>query len=234
MRFNIYLPKGYSKKIHYPVLYLIHGYTDTEDAWMPNLNLKDAADRLVENGKIASLIIVMPQIDNSFGINTDKIMNMSLKFSAGMYEDYLYKDLIPYIDKKYSTVKSKAGRYIGGLSMGGFAALHLAFCHPDMFSKVGGHSPAFADDPWLYPNDEKRNERDPIKIASSKDLGSLKVYLDCGDRDSFKFYVGCEQLFAVLQSRGISSEYHLNSGEHNAEYWKAHSDDYLVFYAGKS
>jgi len=152
MRFNIYLPKGYNRKAKYPVLYLIHGYTDNEDRWIPNLNLKAAADKLIDEDKITPLIIVMPQINNSFGINTDKIMNMSLKFSAGLYEDYLYKELIPYIDKNYHTLKNKRARYIGGLSMGGFAALHLAFRHPDMFSKVGGHSPAFIEDMWLYPN----------------------------------------------------------------------------------
>lgn len=233
MNVNIYLPKGYTKKIKYPVLYLLHGYTDNEDAWMPNLKLKETADRLIDADKITPLIIVMPQIDNSFGVNSDKIMNMSLKFSAGMYEDYLYKDVIPYIDKKYSTLKDKNNRYIGGLSMGGFAALHLAFTHTELFSKVGGHSPAFIDDMWLYPSDEARNERDPMQIASKANLGSLKVYLDCGDKDSYKFYVGCEQLYTLLQAKGVSSEYHLNSGEHNGEYWITNGENYLLFYAGK-
>lgn len=233
MNFNIYLPNGYNKKNKYPVLYLIHGYSDNEDKWMPNLQLNEQADLLIENERIVPLIIVMPQIDNSFGINTDKVMNQSDAFTAGLYEDYLYKDLIPYIDKNYSTIKNKDGRFIGGLSMGGWAALHLAFIHTDMFSKVGGHSPAFIDASWLYPTFDIRTRRDPIKLASEKDLTSLKVYLDCGDKDSFKFYEGCNQLYTILQSNGVTSEYHLNDGEHNDTYWKKNSEKYLLFYAGK-
>ena len=233
MRFNIYLPKSYKNGKKYPVLYFLHGYTDNEDAWMPDLKLKETADRLIENDKIKPLIIVMPQIDNSFGINTDELINMSLDFSAGKYEDYLYKDLIHYIDSNYNTIKNRNSRYIGGLSMGGFAALHLAFRHINLFSKVGGHSPAFIEALWLYPNEELRNERDPIKIALKENLKSIQVYLDCGDNDSFKFYNGCNQLYTILQLKGVHSEYHLNSGEHNAEYWIANSEKYLLFYAGK-
>jgi enterochelin esterase-like enzyme len=234
MRVNVYVPANYDARKKYPVLYMLHGYTDTEDCWMPNLRLRQTADTLIAEGRIDPLIIVMPEIDNSFGINTDKIINMSLSFSAGSYEDYLYKDLVPYIDKNYGTIRNKSGRYVGGLSMGGFAALHLAFVHDDMFSKVGGHSPAFIEDMWLYPDAETRNERDPILIAGKKDLGKLRVYLDCGDRDSFKFYVGCEKLASVLAKKGTSCEYHLNPGEHTKEYWIENSEAYLLFYAGKN
>jgi enterochelin esterase-like enzyme len=233
MNINIYLPKMYNKSIQYPVLYLIHGYSDNEDKWIPNLQLEKVADRLIENNQISPLIIVMPQIDNSFGINTSNKKNFSSNFSSGQYEDYIYKDLVSYIDKKYSTIKNRDGRYIGGLSMGGWAALHTAFIHIDMFSKVGGHSPAFINETWLFPTLEIRNERDPIYIASKKDLTKLKVYLDCGDRDDFKFYEGCEKLFVILQANGVSSEYHLNSGKHNDEYWKLNLEKYLLFYAGK-
>lgn len=233
MNVNVYLPTNYSKHKKYPVLYMLHGYTDNENCWMPNLRLQETVDKLINENRINPIIIIMPQIDNSFGINTDKIANMSLSFSAGLYEDYLYKDIIPYVDKHYSTIKNKHGRYIGGLSMGGFAALHLAFIHNNMFSKVGGHSPAFIEDMWLYPNDYIRNIRDPIRIAEKKDLGSLKVYLDCGDMDSFEFYIGCEQLFNILKQKNITCEYHLNKGEHNAQYWIDNSEKYLIFYAGK-
>jgi len=235
MNFNIYLPKGYNRNKQYPVLYMIHGYSDNQDKWMPNLQLGNAADILIENGKITPLIIVMPQIDNSFGINSDKTgyAPNGFVFTAGRYEDYLIQDLIPYIDKNYSTIKNKNGRYIGGLSMGGWAALHLAFTYTKMFSKVGGHSPALIDDAWLYPTVKLRNEREPAAIASNKNLKALKVYLDCGDKDIFKFYEGCDLLNKILQAKGVSSEYHLNSGEHNDAYWKANSEKYLLFYAGK-
>ena len=117
--------------------------------------------------------------------------------------------------------------------MGGCAALHLAFTFDDLFSKVRGHGAGFIDDAWLYPSTDLRNERDPVSIALKKDLRSLKVYLDCGSLDSFRFFEGCDILYKILQSKGVPSEYHLNSGEHNDAFWQAKSEKYLIFYAGK-
>jgi enterochelin esterase-like enzyme len=233
MNVNIYLPKGYSSALRYPVLYMLHGYTDNEDKWMPILGMKDRADALIDSGRIVPLIVVMPKIDNSFGLNTDAIKRLPSDFSSGKYEDYLIKELIPYIDAHYRTDRTRKGRSIGGLSMGGWAALHLAFAHTQLFGKVGAHSPALIEDGWLYPNFDARQRLDPIFLASDKDLGDLQVYLDCGDQDSFRFYEGCDRLYKALQAKGVASEYRLSPGGHNDAYWKEHLDDYLLFYAGK-
>lgn len=244
MKLNIYLPAGYSTADKYPVLYLLHGYSGNEDGWMPDMKLEKKADELIANNKIKPLIIVAPQIDNSYGVNTSANTRTlgnppNNSVDEGLYEDYLYKEVVSYMDSNYSTVASREGRYIGGLSMGGCAALHLAFLHPDLFSKVGGHSPAlFVDDfadglkLWLYPDESLRKERDPIYIAQEKDIKPLKVYLDCGDTDSYKFYEGCDKLFKILQSKDIEAEYHLNSGGHDGAYWEANEEKYLLFYAG--
>ncbi len=239
MKINIYLPKGYSLKNKYPVLYLIHGYTGNEDAWFPGLKVEKKADELIDKKKIVPLIIVAPQIDNSYGINSAKnTSNQQLHFNTGMYENYLYKELVPFIDKTYSTISSRKGRYIGGVSMGGWVALHMAFTHVDMFSKVGGHSPAIFLDgytgapvPFLYPTEKLRNERDPIRVAQNKDLTSLKVYLDCGAQDSYRFFEGCDKLNKILQSKGVDSEYYFNQGKHDGAYWEANIEKYLTFYA---
>jgi enterochelin esterase-like enzyme len=245
MKLNIYLPKGYSTVDKYPVLYMIHGYSGNEDSWMPDCKLDKKADELIDNNRIKPLIIVAPQIDNSYGLNsseTPKKLGDDRKYSLneGLYEDYLCKEAVTFIDSNYSTISSKAGRYIGGLSMGGCVALHLAFSHSDMFSKVGGHSPALfinefpiGLEQWLYPNERLREERDPIYIAQNKAPEALKVYLDCGDKDSYKFYEGCDKLYKILQSKGVESQYHLNSGAHDGAYWEGNAEKYLLFYAGR-
>jgi enterochelin esterase-like enzyme len=230
MNVNVYLPATYPGGGKYSVLYLLHGITDNEDKWTQGLRVQDNLDRLIGSNEIQPLIVVMPDIDNSFGINTDKARNFPAMISAGKYEDYIIKELIPYIDKRYSTVANRSGRYIGGLSMGGWAALYLAFTHNELFSRVGGHSPAIINDDWLYPNFDLRNKRDPIALASNKKLENLHVYLDCGDADSFKFFEGCGRLYKELQGNGVPSEYHLNSGGHDDAYWMANIDTYLRFY----
>ena len=244
MKINIYLPADYSTSERYPVLYMLHGYSGNEDNWMPDLRLDKTADRLIDEQRIKPVLLVAPQIDNSYGFNSTGVPwkegeSPRPDMSDGMYEDYLFKEVIPYIDSHYSTIAAKEGRTIGGLSMGGCAALHLAFAHPDLFCKVGGHSPALflnqsrSDiEKWLYPNKELQAERDPLILARDKDLGDLNVYLDCGDQDSYRFYEGCDKLFAILQAMGVDVQYHLNPGGHEGSYWEANEEKYLLFYAG--
>lgn len=250
MKVNVYLPKGYSKNAKYPVWYAIHGYTGNEDSWINDQNIGLKADELLDQNKINPVIIVSPQIDNSYGINSSKETKMlfvdpnagkdpKYAFFIGMYEDYLCKELIPYIDANYSTVASGEGRYIGGISMGGFVALHLAFYYEGMFSKVGGHSPAVWTDSnlpgdlgkGLYPDDTARRQRDPLYLAKNKALQGLSVYLDCGDKDSFS--EGCNELYKVLKEKGVKAELHIDPGEHNNTYWKAQAENYILFYASK-
>jgi enterochelin esterase-like enzyme len=244
---NIYLPPGYDPSVRYPVLYLLHGYYGTEASWMPDMQLNRTADKLIAEGRIEPLIIAAPEMNNSYGLNssdTYRVADPSVPDRSryyGRYEDYFLQDVIPYVEEHYNTVAEQRGRYVGGLSMGGFISLHVAFRHPGLFSKVGGHSPALWHDDWsrvpnmkswLYPSEEERLRRDPIELANTADLSGMSVYLDCGDQDDFKLYEGTEKVYQVLQSRGIPVEYRLNPGKHNRAYWQSHTEDYLLFYAG--
>lgn len=232
MLFNIYLPQGYTEKKKYPVLYLIHGYGGDENSWMPQLRIDQAADELIAEKKIRPLIIVSPEIDNSYGFNSNE----------GNYSDYIVRDLVQYVDGHFSTEPDREHRWIGGLSMGGWVALYNGFTHPELYSKIGGHSPAvWMDDwadtgdlrTWLYPTDEARQQRDPLLLAESQDLSGISVYLDAGDQDYYKFYEGAEALNRKLQEKHVKSEYHHAPGEHDDVYWMAHTKEYLQFYAGE-
>lgn len=237
----IYLPKGYSRKTQYPVLYLIHGYGADGDSCFREFDLEKKVDELIESNKIPPMIIVAPSIDNSYGVNSSKKPISLYQNKLGMYEDYICKEVIGYIDSKYSTKATRDGRYIGGFSMGGHVALHLGFAHTDLFSKVGGHSPAIwfegSSNPdadymmqWIYPSEQLKKERDPLLLAQDKDLSETKVYLDCGKEDEFKFNEGCEKLNNVLQSKKVNVQYYPNEGNHSVEYWNNNIEKYMLFY----
>jgi enterochelin esterase-like enzyme len=243
---NVYLPPNYDITEEYPVLYFLHGYRGDENDWEKEMDLVDSAYDLFSSGKIEPFIIVTPDIENSYCINSQLISGYITAgqyagFNNGYYEDYIIDELIPYIDSNYSTVASREGRYIGGLSMGGYAALHLCFAHTDLFSKAGGHSPAlwiyttnpvkFADVlSFLYPSVNLREERDPLVQVNSADLSGIKIWLDCGTRDFYGFNVGTKKLYEVLISKEAQVEYHAFSGGHNKDYWKTHLKEYLTFY----
>jgi enterochelin esterase-like enzyme len=246
MKMNVYLPKGYSSSHKYPVLYMIHGFSATYRGYFEELKLNELADRLIADGQIVPVIIVCPQVDNSYGINSATTTSLNLpdkpdiSLYYGRYEDYLIKEVLPYVDKHFSTQAEKQHRWIGGISMGGFISLHTAFRHPDLFGKVGGHSPAIwlNDSPdtymtnWLYPDAQTRQTRDPIILAQSENLEGMHVYLDCGEQDEFQFYDGAKQVYQALTSRNVKAEIHLYPGKHNSEYWSAHLEEYFKFYAG--
>jgi enterochelin esterase-like enzyme len=245
MKLVIYTPPNYNTKRKYPVLYLLHGKDGNQNSWMNGflgisaVKINEKADKLIKAYKIEPLIIVAPQIDNSYGVNTASVTKEMGGNNLGMYENYIVKDVVRYVDSHFSTMPNRESRYIGGLSMGGFAALHVGFLHPDLFSKVGGHSPALRKDPtagsnisWLMPNEEERSKQDPLYIAKKRPLNDLQVYLDSGEMDHDWLIEGNEVMFRTLQEAGVKVHNKLNEGGHDFKYWSSQAENYLIFYAG--
>ncbi len=238
MYMKVYLPKDYDAKEKYAVLYLIHGYGANEDIW-GQLNLAPAAGGLFKSGKVKPYIIVTPDIGNSFGINSAKTTSTSNGMSLGPYEDYIIRDVIGYIDAHYSTVKGREGRYIGGFSMGGYVALHLGMAYPDLFSRIGGHSPAaiLSGDTrsdiyyMLYYRKADELKRSPMLLAESADLSHTAIYLDCGTED--RLSRGTKTLYEKLKEKGVQAEYHAFPGGHELVYWMNHVEEYLMFYGAE-
>lgn len=242
MGVSIYLPPGYSSDKKYPVLYVLYGYGGYHASWFSDLQLNIHTDQLIQSDQINPLIIVSPSYGNSFGVNTKPGEGVNPgTVDEGNYEDFLIKELITFVDSKYSTITSKDGRYIGGASMGGYGALYLGFTYPDLFSKIGGHSSAIWDytntdqfndqRDWLYANEELRNKRDPFALAKKSSIKEVSVYLDAGEDD---LLAGKNKhLYEVLQAEKVPVQYHESAGGHNYVYWVGQLDNYLQFYAGK-
>lgn len=240
MPVSVYLPAGYTPASVYPVLYMFYGYGGNQDSYFSNpLSMQLAADRLIANGSIAPLIIVVPAYDNSFGVNATLAQQPeSAGGSIGSYEDYLIGELLPYVESSFAVDRRRERRYIGGVSMGGFAALHLGLRHPDLFGKIGAHSAALwnygpADQfigqrNWLYASPALRAQRDPFLLAEGADLRGLKFYLDAGADDALR--VQDQALHQLLVSRGAASEWHVGNGGHNMAYWSASMPAWLSFY----
>lgn len=148
-RMTVYTPAGYETSgKRYPVFYLLHGMGGDEEAWISLGRTSQILDNLIAQGKAKPMIVVMTNGnasqeaapgESSLGM---KPPTMQLpKTMDGSFEQ-AFPDVVKFVDKNYRTLKSKSGRAIAGLSMGGFHSLHISKQYPDMFGYVGLFSAA--------------------------------------------------------------------------------------------
>jgi enterochelin esterase-like enzyme len=237
MHYLVYEPAGYIENTNrrYPVLYMLHGVgaglggpSGFETEW-PGYGLLAAADKLIAQGTLQPLLIVLPEGDQSYWIDHAN--------NGPRYGAYTTVDLVQEIDARFRTLPDRQHRAIGGLSMGGFGALSLGLSSPEVFGAAGAHSASFPklDDkaPSFFGDADYFALHDPCALlAGHPDAASrLKLWLDVAADDPL-WKAGSEAFHEQLEESGVSHEWHIWPGAHDGLYWGAHMEDYLRFYGG--
>ncbi|MFL5805553.1 MAG: alpha/beta hydrolase [Roseiflexaceae bacterium] len=207
--YRVYLPPCYAQQRdrRYPVVYLLHGAGRDDGHW-DDVGVDEAADPLIVSGQIPPLLIVLPDGNRTYGPPTG---------DPPPFAGFLVQELIPHIDGAYRTRPDREHRAIGGISLGGAWALLLAARYPEIFSAVGGHSPAIGTLNGINP--------DVDALVTEK----LRIYLDVGAQDSLKRPTAAFDA-ALTQAHG-PHEFHVYPGGHIEAYWTSHLEEYLHFYA---
>ncbi len=209
--YAVYLPPCYDQQPErrYPALYLIHGMNYNHDQW-DRLGADETANRLAAAGEVSPFIIVMPR-DRSWE-----------EPELDPFGRVLVEELIPFIDANYRTLPERKYRAVGGLSRGAGWAVHLGLSRWDLFGAIGGHSlPVFWTD----------TSRVRGWLASIPPDSYPRIYLDIGEKDRPSILNSARWFENLLNEEGIPHEWYLNTGYHNEEYWSAHVEDYLRWYA---
>lgn len=129
----VYLPPSYATQPNrrYPVLYFIHGYGATAEAYWKLMVVPEAADKVMNAGTVHEMIVVLPDAhtiyDGSMYSNSP---------TTGNWEAYITHDLVAYIDSHYRTIADRDSRGLAGHSMGGYGTWRLAMKYPDVFSSI--------------------------------------------------------------------------------------------------
>lgn len=140
---NILLPPDYSEDKEYPVLYILHGFWDTEQ-WMARdvVGIPQMLTELYSDGKAEEMIVVLPYIFTSKEMPRCTGMDLENSLAYDNFINDLTTDLMPFIEENYSVKKGRENTAITGFSMGGRESLFIGFTRPELFSYVGAVCPA--------------------------------------------------------------------------------------------
>lgn len=117
----IYIPPCYGKdrKKKYPVLYLIHGMTDTHETWYKAGRMNCILDNLIAQGRAKPMIVVMPYA-NAYPALMKKKRDIQVNLmSTDMFTNELLQEIIPYVQANYQAKTGREDRAIAGFSLGG-------------------------------------------------------------------------------------------------------------------
>ncbi len=213
--FFVYTPPGFDRKskTKYPVLYLLHGYSDYANAWTVMGHANFILDNLIAEGKAKPMIVVMP-----LGYGAPKLLehgwqklehNELWQQNVEKFADTLLQEIIPQVEQGYPVIKDRKSRAISGLSMGGGETLFTGLNHPETFAWMGAMSSAVFDDPAkTFPNLNAEVAKKNIKllwIACGKEDGLLK------NNREFKSW---------LTSKGIPFTDVETDGAHTWQVWR--------------
>lgn len=228
-RMTVYTPAGYETSgKRYPVLYLLHGMGGDEEAWISLGRTAQILDNLIAQGKAKPMIVVMPNGNASQeaapGESSRGMVPPTMqlpKTMEGSYEQ-AFPEIVKFIDKNYRTIKSKSGRAIAGLSMGGFHSLHISKQYPDMFNYIGLFSAA------IMPNKEVSSpiyENMERKLKVQFDKNPALYWIAIGKTDFL--YKANEEYRKLLDEKGYKYTYYESDEGHIWKNWRIYLTEFV-------
>jgi enterochelin esterase family protein len=213
----VYTPPGYDARAPavYPVVYLLHGFGDREEAWIDSGRANTIADNLIAQGRIKPMIIVMPY-GHPVPVETrDRVRDYSERNREAMRRDVL-GDLIPVVERDYRVDARAEKRAIVGLSMGGGQSLAIGLSSPSVFKWVGAFS---AGAP------EKNLDAAFAEIVRDPAVRPHLVWIAVGKDDSL--LKRNEAFHAWLEGKGIAHTWIVSDGGHEWPVWRSYLPQFL-------
>jgi hypothetical protein len=180
---DVYLPPNYSTNERYPVLYLLHGFWGAPSSFVDSLKLADVADTLIGSGAARPFIAVMPPGGLPDGTKKERTASEW----AGVWESFVVRTVVPWVDSHLSTQRSPAARTIAGVSAGGYGAVDIAIRHLGVFGRSEsweGYFRPFPDGPFAGASAATLAAHDPTllvrKRAAAIRASALRFFLSTG------------------------------------------------------
>jgi enterochelin esterase family protein len=173
--YYVYTPPGYDaeSRAKYPVLYLLHGYSDGANAWLEIGRVNFILDNLIAQRRAKPMIVVMPLGYGAPEVLTNQASFFNSHVAIRLYSafrDSLFNEVMPRVARAYRVLTGPSSTAIAGLSMGGGESLVIGVGHPEKFGYVGSFSGAVVG---KNPEDSDFMWKAPRKL----------LWIACGDSD---------------------------------------------------
>jgi enterochelin esterase-like enzyme len=213
--YYVYTPPGYdpAAKKTYPVLYLLHGYSDDASGWTAVGRANVIFDNLIAQGKAKPMVVAMP-----LGYGTMEIIRLGWgawshtdvrdqNFSR--FRDALLTEVMPKVESEYRVAKDRNARAIAGLSMGGSESLLTGLNNLDKFAWIGAFSSGGLPEPF---------EKDFPGIDTKANQQLRLLWIACGTED--RLITVNRNLREWLKSKGIQHTDIETPGMHTWMVWR--------------
>lgn len=203
----IYTPPGYetSKIEKYPVFFLLHGTTDTEETWTKVGRANIILDNLIAQGKAEPMIIVMPY-GRAFPVISKSSGSLREWDNLQEFQKDFKNYILPFVEKNYRVRTDPEGRAIAGFSGGGGTSLYIGLGNPDLFAWVCGYAPG------MRPEEFERNNAVPFANPQLTNSRLKLFWLGCGTEDMV--YKTLQQYVKVLDEKNIKYQTFYPDGGH--------------------
>lgn len=214
----IYLPPGFSTSAHYPTVYLLHGFRGSPYSYTDGLKLAEVADGFIAAG-LRPFVAVMPAAGASGSYHGEW---------AGVWENFVVRDVLPWVRAHLPAADGLASRAIAGLSAGGYGAVDIGLRHPRLFATLeawSGYFHPIRDGPLADAPRTVLATHDPTLLVEReapllRRLG-VRFFLSCGTTHD-RVTAGFARTFAATLARlHLPHELWLRPGGHDGKFWRA-------------
>jgi len=226
--YYVYTPPGFDPKAKtkYPLLYLLHGYSDSADGWTAVGQANFILDNLIAQGKVKPMIVVMP-----LGYGAPDMIKLKDAWQDAdvrqrnfdNFRKALLTEVIPQVESAYPVSTKREDRAIAGLSMGGSESLFTGLNNLDKFAYIGAFSPGGLDE----------NYAASFPTLDAKQAAQLKtLWIACGSSDDL--IDANRKLKAWLKSQSIPFTDIETPGAHTWMVWRQNLSDFApLLFTGK-
>ena len=235
-RMHVYTPPGYeSGKGKFPVFYLLHGASDSDDSWSSVGRAGIILDNLIAAGKAKPMIVVMPAGHTRTGPTprpTTPAGGAPAQPVADEFVQDFEKDLLPFVEKNFRVHADRKNRAIAGLSMGGAQTLSLGVRNLKQFGYLGVFSSGVfgitgrnRDGTPLANSGPSWAEQNHEALANAKAKNGLKLFWFATGKDDFLLET-TRATVAMLKQHQFDVVYHETEGAHTWMVWRAYLDEF--------